>query len=1110
MIATPACRHEPGDGPCPACGATAPEAGVCLGCSRGLRADSRFCSGCGTPVTAPERKPVTVLFVGASGTAAPGDALDPERWHAIVDGFLRILEDRVRAHGGVIDRFTGEGIKAHFGAPVAREGHAIAACRAALDIARDVASFTEDLRCDHGVHFSVRMGLHSGEVVYGPIESTLSAQGRTAAVAARIEQLAGPGSILVSAATAQLVGDRFALRDLGSTDLRGAADPVRVFEIAGPLSRRKRRAAHGEVPPFVGRDVELGLLEALLHRPDRAVVAIVGEAGVGKTRLVDEFLARAEARGAYVHVRLAAHENEIDTPFAFYRRALRRLLGVEASEDVEAARERAAGRLLLVDPTIRDELPRIFDLLGLARPGTPAARMNLDGLHAELAAISGRLASLAIDQSRPRIAVFDDFHWIDSASLDVLVRGFEEEFIKPNLAIFAMRSGTSFRPASLPSFAGSLHLRPLEGPEVDALVDRLLGPDPSVAKLRDGLRERCGGNPFFLVEMLRSLRAAGDLAGEAGATRLLRARALGDLPPTLAALLAARVDALSAADRRILRVAATIGDRFEVRLLTRASGQPPIAVAEALRRLRDVEIVEPLVPGRADEFRFRHRLVRESALRSMLSDSRARLHAAVADAIEEGTEADRQAAVIASHRQAAGDPAAAARWRLRAAAFAVRREPGLAIDHLREAERLLGIDGSTREDRLRLDVRVATLELGWRHGLDPGEAGRLDEEGRRLAERLGDARSAATLAAGHAAIRGMSGDLDRVAPLVEASRSLADGLRDRAVDLSLRTTRALALYAIGDLAGVLHECSKPLEPGDLDLEASAFSGSKAVEYLTLRGTALVDSGRLAEGREVLDEAVREARASGSAIAICSAVAASSLRARLTGASPSELLPACVEGLAIAEHSRNDFIRSRMLGALGEVHLLLGRHDEAAALFRQALAIFESDPGRIRDDFGLLARLAGCLLVRRDPAGAIDAADRALAAIEGQGGRLREIEMVMRWAWVHAAAGRTPPEKIEGRVREAMATVSAIGAWSREPFLRLVLAWVHRREGRAEEAATETRRAHDDLEAMGYWDTKRIRLLEGMRERLPEEQRRLMWGFLADFGIAAGSGPALLP
>lgn len=204
------------------------------------------------------------------------------------------------------------------------------------------------------------------------------------------------------------------------------------------------------------------------------------------------------------------------------------------------------------------------------------------------------------------------------------------------------------------------------------------------------------------------------------------------------------------------------------------------------------------------------------------------------------------------------------------------------------------------------------------------------------------------------------------------------------------------------------------------------------------------------------------------------------------------------------------MRSRLLGSLAELNLLRGNIDEAVAQFREALGIVESDRERLRDDFGLLARLAGCLLFERDPSRALAVADAALEAIEGHGGRLREIEILMRWVWVHAAGGRTDPASVEPRVQRALALVAETGAWSREPFLRLALAWIHRRRGEAALAAAETARALDDLDAMGFWDVGRMRMLEQMRERLSPAQQRSLLSFMSSFGVSARSGPAILP
>jgi class 3 adenylate cyclase len=1103
------CTHGFGDGACPWCetGATMPLG--CASCTEQFPPDSRFCPSCGTPVAITERKPVTVLFVSAHGSPELGVALDAERWHAIIDRFLRILGDGIRSHGGVVDRFTGEGIKAHFGAPVALENHAILACLAALHLAREITVFAEEIRCSDRIAFRVRMGLHSGDVVYGPIGSTLSAQGRTAGIAARIEQSASPGSIHLSEATAQLLDARFELRELGPVELRGVREPLRILELRGARERTRRRpAVHGALP-FVGRTVELVMLEALLQRETPSIVAVTGEAGIGKTRLLEELALRAQASGTAISLRLAAVEGERDAPFTFYRRALRRLLEVEPSEPLERARERVAAKFLLSEPGIEAELPRIFELLGLVAPGaTP--RLHLDGLHLELAALSRRVVDTR-DRTRKRLVILDDIQWIDPASLSVMATGVESGVIRPSLLIAVQRGGHDLPFSRLGSFAGSIHLLPLRERESEELLRALLGTDPSLGALRERLRDSSGGNPLFLGELVQSLRTRGALAGEPGALRLVREHAAEDLPPTLHALLAARIDALGREDKTVLQAAAVVGSRFEAAVLARAAARPAIRIAESLRRLQASEIVEAIPADGPGVFGFRHRLLRETALRSMLSGARSRLHVAVAKALAARPHPERDAAEIAGHWREVGAADEAARWLHRAARYAMPRAPSRSLEHLREARALCAeCDVSRRDDRLLLDVCVDQLRLGWRHGLPPDEAAEVHADGRRIALELGDASAASSLAAGHAAVVAMSGRTQEVVDLVEVSRALDDGLGHRAPELALRTMRATALFSIGDLAGVLRECSEPLRPQDESLAADPSAGSTPVDYLVLRGTALVDTGALREGGACLEEAIRRARRSGSAITICTAIAAATLRARLTGASPSDLLALCIEGVAIAERAGNDFLLSRMLGALAEVRLMFGQHAAATDLFERAIAIVDASRVLVSDDFGLRTRLAGCRLVAGDPAGALADADRALDAIEGRGGRLREIEINMRWAWVHAAVGRTDPEAVATRVRRCLELVAETGAWSREPFLRLALAWVHRRQGREAEAILETRLALDRLFAMEHWDAQRVALIEGLREATPREQRRGLLRFLSGFGISARNGLPLLP
>src|SRR6184192_103004 len=329
------CRHEsPADSRfCLECGTPLPVR--CPRCDAELPTGSKFCNRCGTPIAAAgpgaerdpraytpqhlaekilisraalagERKQVTVLFADVKGSMDLAEQLDPEEWHAIMDRFFQLLAEGVHRFEGTVNQYTGDGIMALFGAPIAHEDHAQRACWAALHLQEELRRYTEEMKRTRGVAFAVRMGLNSGEVVVGKIGDDLrmdyTAQGHTVGLAQRMEQLADPGRVYLTEHTAALVAGYFRLRDLGVFDVKGVREPVRVHELEGTGTLRTRldlSRARG-FSRFVGRADETAALEAALARAlegDGQVVGVVADAGVGKSRLCFEFLERCRARG---------------------------------------------------------------------------------------------------------------------------------------------------------------------------------------------------------------------------------------------------------------------------------------------------------------------------------------------------------------------------------------------------------------------------------------------------------------------------------------------------------------------------------------------------------------------------------------------------------------------------------------------------------------------------------------------------------------------------------------------------------------------------------------------------------------------------------------------
>ncbi len=331
-----------------------------------------------------ERKQVTILFADVKGSTELASELDPEEWHGIMDRFFQILAEGVHRFEGTVNEYRGDGIMALFGAPIAHEDHAQRACYAALHLRDALRHYADELRIGKGISFAVRMGLNSGEVVVGKIGDDLrmdyTALGHTANLAARMEQIAEPGRLYLAEATAQICQGFFALRDLGRHEVRGLSQPVGVFELEGVGRMRTRlevSRARG-FSKFVGRQSEMAALEAALEKAiggNAQVVGVVAEAGTGKSRLCFEFAERCRAREIPVYeAHGVAHGKAVSLlPILEFFRSY---FGITEHDTSRAARDKIAGRMLLLDETLAEGLPLMFDFLGVPDPSDPLRNQN--------------------------------------------------------------------------------------------------------------------------------------------------------------------------------------------------------------------------------------------------------------------------------------------------------------------------------------------------------------------------------------------------------------------------------------------------------------------------------------------------------------------------------------------------------------------------------------------------------------------------------------------------------------------------------------------------------------------------------------------------------------
>ena len=643
----------------------------CPRCRHENRETARFCGECGVSFDRDERKQVTVLFADMVDSMRLAERVDAEEWRRVLGRFLEILGDGVHRFEGTVNQFTGDGIMALFGAPVAHEDHAARACHAALQLLEQLDAYASTLRA-RGLGFSVRMGINSGEVVVGRIGDDLrmdyTALGHAVGLAARMEQLAAPGTIWLTEHTAKLVEGLIALRDRGTVTMKGVSAPVRVFEVQGVGALRTRLDVSGMrgFSRLVGRDGELAWLDHLVARAvesDGQVVGVIGDAGLGKSRLCLEFVQRCRTRGIAVHeAHCPAHGTTV--PLLAIRELARSLFALGNGDPPEAARHKVANRLLTLDAGFEDAIPLVLDLLGI--PGSDAPAAPAASPPEQLASFLRRLPR-ALGKTEPVVLLLDDLHWIDHAS-GALVGELAAGMRGTRALLVA-----NFRPEYQPPWArganySQLSLSPLGDEASRALLDDLLGPDRSLSELTDRIRERTGGNPFFIEETVRALAASGSLAGQRGAYRLTTPVAAVVLPTSVQALLAARIDRLSEHANHALQVAAVIGRQFDEALLTEVGGLGPDEAAAALSALEEAEFIYRVASPHT-EFAFKHPLTREVAYHSQLAERRSRLHAAAAAALEK-LRADRlgeYAALIAHHWEASGKHYEATRWRRRAA-----------------------------------------------------------------------------------------------------------------------------------------------------------------------------------------------------------------------------------------------------------------------------------------------------------------------------------------------------------------------------------------------------------------------------------------------------------
>ena len=1013
-----------------------------------------------------ERKQVTVLFADIKDSTELIRDLDPEAAQQLLDPALHRMMDAVHRYEGTVNQVLGDGIMALFGAPIAHEDHALRACYAALAMQAAMQDYTEEVRRAHGLELRIRVGLNSGEVVVRAIGNDLhmdySAVGQTTHLAARMEQLAMPGSIRLTAATLRLVEGLVQVNALGPIPVKGLTEPVEVFELVGVSAVRQRlqaTVARG-LTRFVGRETEIAALVQALERAGAGhgqVVATVGEAGVGKSRLLYEFVHSHRTQGWLV-LESASVSYGKATPYFPVVELLKRYMHVEDGDEPRTVRAKVTGHLLTLDEALQENVPALLALLDALPADSPFLRFDPPQRRQRTLAALKRVL-LRESQVQPLLLVFEDLHWIDSetqALLDSLV---------DSLPTAHMLLLVNYRPEyqhgwGSKTYYTQLRLDPLPPASSDELLQALLGDDPSLAPLKQLLIARTEGNPFFLEESVCTLVESGVLVGEPGAYRLVKPLDSLQVPATVQAVLAARIDRLPPEEKHLLQTAAVIGTEVPLPLLQAITELAEMALHRGLAHLQAAEFLyeTQLFPDHA--YTFKHALTHEVAYSSLLQERRRALHARIVEALE-ALYPDRLAEQVdrLAHHAMRGEMWDKAltygqQAGARAAARSAHREAVACFEQALTALAHLPEHRDTLEQAidLRFDLRNALIPLG--------EETRIFDHMRAaeaIAERLGDSQRLGQITSYLCIHFSAMGEYDRAIAAGQRTLALASSSGAFDVQVAAQTTLGQVYYTGGDFRQGLDAARRAMTllTGEHRYARFGRVSLPAVSSRAYMSNCQAELGGFAEGKSVAQEAVQIAEAVEQPFSIVGALIPVGLLSRRQGdihqailalerslalcqtaniprlfpmvasilgatyaqaGRTAEALPLLDQALERVAHGSRVIFHALVLTELSEALLRVGRMDEASALAGHLIEISRAHIGRGYQAHAF--RLLGEVAMRRDPS------DVEQAATHYQQALTLADELGMRPLQAHSHLGLGTLYVETGQRQQAHAELSA--------------------------------------------------------------------------------------
>lgn len=1025
---------------------------VCSQCTHLNPPDARFCNQCGKSIAQTghepehytprhlsekilrmrsalegERKQVTVLFVDIKGSVAMSRQVEAERWHQIMDRFFGILTECVHDYEGTINQYTGDGVMALFGAPIAHEDHAARACRAALLIRDKLLLLAADLKRQHGLDFAARMGLNSGEVVVGRIGDDLrmdyTAQGQTVGLAARMEQLASGNSILISRYTHDLVEEGFTLKERSVLSVKGYSEKIRTFELMGiAATEPQERAAY----PLVGRERELNLLEAYRVRAcDKArglLITISAETGLGKSRLCHEFIRSCVAQGVPTYsIRGSSHHRvEPEQPL---RAFLREFLALPPLGEDQAASRIAIEQALTPYQPLPEALQEsVFNLLGVG-DGQAASDDVQRRVEQALELVLRLLHEGALREHT--VIVIENIHWLDDPRThDFFDAVFSMVPHIPVLIVMTSRPDYVVRWADRP-YVRNMLLRPLNMADSMSLLGQMLGSSEELEELKLEIATRADGNPMFMEELVRQLTNTGVLSRDSRGYRLKRTPRGISLPPSVQAVVAARVDALPENCKRLVQIAAVIGRRVPLQLLRDVYAEEDFDAA--LSELMDQGFLyRDSGPDSRAALLFTQSLFQTVTHDALLSEQRREINRRIAEVIQRQPVVGSGMCVhLARHLAAAGEGRQAAEWYMHAAQRSSRSDLPEAVRRLDLALNALDTAPETEALRsFRLLVLARRLQYGVRLAADGEGLGGLVSQAESLIEEGCDKPSQAMFHIACGTWQLGRGESSKGLQAYHQAMALAEQTGDASLTLAAQVPLVHGLQISGQLDEAARQVDAALSmAAQLDAEAATVNASDQwLGYSPLQSLLVLKAwinlwlGRAAAASALLQDALSRAQRGKHGEQIVIALAATAyvqiergeVEAGLSSAEQAVSMAASMENAA-----------AEMMGMVA-----LGRGQLRSMLWAEAVTGLEDALSRIgQQSFGLgeAARLEMDLSLAYLGAGenrkAREAAARAVERAERSGARLIQIEAQL--AQVRAGLYSSRPLGFLKRYRSAL-------------------------------------------------------------------------------------------